>query len=359
MKNRFLRPFLLKSHCRCINHSNPNSFWSRFKRHRLGFVSFVLLCMVVVISFSAPMIANDKPILVIHHGQAYFPVWQDYPETTFGGVFETTTDYKDPAVGRLIDEHGFMVMPPIAFSYNTIDFNSQETHPAAPSRHHWLGTDDVGRDVVARLLYGLQISLLFALLVVAISFVLGVLIGVVQGYYAGWVDMIGQRLTEIYSGLPQLFIILILVSVFKPSFWLLLSVMAMFGWIYIASLVRAEAFRVRHSDYVRACRGMGMGSIAIIRHHVLPNALTPTLSQLPFLLCLNITALTTLDYLGYGLPQNLPSLGELILQGKNNMDALWLSLSAFGVLSVVLSLLIFVGEALKQALDGQHLNGQG
>lgn len=317
----------------------------RLFKKKLG-LSWAAFFLVYVLALLAPILANDKPLWVSYQDRYYFPILKAYPETTFGGVFETEAVYKDPAVKALIETQGYMVMPPIAFSERTID-KSGTPSPMPPSRTHWLGTDDTGRDVAARVLYGLRVSLLFGVGLGLCGFLLGSIIGAVQGYYAGWVDLLGQRLTEVLSGLPQLFIMLILVSVFTPSVWLLFFVMLLFSWLATASVVRASVLAVRKLEYVEAGFATGLSDGRILFFYILPNALTPAVSQLPFLICVNITALTTLDYLGYGLPIGAASLGELIAQGRNNLDAPWLALSGFGVLTLVLSLLIFMSDGLK------------
>lgn len=323
----------------------------RFKAHRLGYVSFWLFIGVFVLCMSASFIANDKPLLVKHQDSYYFPIFKAYPETTFGGIFETETVYKDPAVQALINDKGFMLMPPIAFADQTVNVALAKPFPAPPNQQNWLGTDDMGRDVLARVLYGLRLSLLFGICLTIAGSIIGLLVGALQGYYAGKVDLIGQRLLEVWSGLPQLFMIIILVSLFSPSIYLLFSLMLLFGWMGLVGLVRAEFLRARNFDYVRAARNLGASDWQIMFKHIMPNALASSLSQLPFILTANIVALTALDFLGYGLPAGSPSLGELMLQGKNNLDAPWLALSGFFSLTFVLSLLIFMGEALRDAFD--------
>lgn len=323
----------------------------RFKAHRLGYVSFWLFIGVFILCMSASFIANDKPLLVKHQDSYYFPIFKAYPETTFGGIFETEALYKDPAVQSLINDNGFMLMPPIAFADQTVNVALAQPFPAPPNQQNWLGTDDMGRDVLARILYGLRLSLLFGICLTIAGSTIGLLIGALQGYYAGKVDLIGQRLLEVWAGLPQLFMIIILVSLFSPSIYLLFSLMLLFGWMGLVGLVRAEFLRARNFDYVRAARNLGASDWQIMFKHIMPNAFASSLSQLPFILTANIVALTALDFLGYGLPAGSPSLGELMLQGKNNLDAPWLALSGFFSLTFVLSLLIFIGEALRDAFD--------
>lgn len=327
---------------------------ARFKKNKVGFFSLIVFVLIFVLSLGVNFIANDKPLLVKYQGNYYFPVLKSYPETTFGGVFETEAVYKDPAVKHLIEQDGYMLMPPIAFADQTVHVERAEPYPAPPNRDNWLGTDDVGRDVLARVLYGLRVSLLFGLALTIAGSVIGVMVGAVQGYYGGMVDLVGQRLMELWGGLPQLFMIIILVSLFSPSVYVLFGLMLLFGWMGLVGLVRAEFLRARNFDYVRAAKNLGVSDFNIMSRHILPNALASSLSQLPFILTANVVALTSLDFLGYGLPAGSPSLGELMSQGKNNLDAPWLALSAFFSMVIVLSLLIFIGEALRDAFDGRQ-----
>jgi microcin C transport system permease protein len=274
-----------------------------------------------------------------------------YPETTFGGVFETETEYKDPVVQQLIQAKGWAVWPLIRYSYQTPNVDLTVPVPSPPTMQNWLGTDDQGRDVLARVLYGLRVSLLFGFILTFSSAVLGIVIGAIQGYYGGWIDLIGQRILEVWGGLPMLFMVMILVSMFSPNIYWLFLIMLLFSWTILVPLVRAEFLRARQLDYVRAARSLGVTNRAIIFRHILPNALSSSLSQLPFILTANITALTALDFLGYGLPPDAASLGELLLQGKNNLNAPWLALSGFFSLALVLALLMYIGEALRDAFD--------
>ncbi|QHH96204.1 ABC transporter permease [Acinetobacter dispersus] len=323
----------------------------RFKQNRLGFCCFILFLIIFVVSLFAELIANDKPLLVRYQQSFYFPILNDYPETTFGGSFETATDYQDPAVQQLIQKQGWMISPPIAFSYQTPNLSLAVPVPSAPSSQNWLGTDDQGRDVFARILYGLRVSLLFGFALTLCSAVIGIMVGAIQGYYGGWIDLIGQRILEVWGGLPMLFIVMILVSMFSPSIYWLFLIMLLFGWTQLVGLVRAEFLRARNLDYVRAAQALGVTDHKIIFKHILPNAMSSSLSQIPFMLTANIIALTALDFLGYGLPPDAASLGELLLQGKNNLDAPWLVLSGFFTLAIVLSLLIYIGEAARDAFD--------
>ena len=323
----------------------------RFKKNKLGFGCFIVFMMIFILSLGAELIANDKPLIVKYDQQWYFPVVKSYPETTFGGIFESEAEYKDPAVQQLIDAKGWALWPMLRYSYQTPNLNLTVPVPSAPTSDNWLGTDDQGRDVVARILYGLRVSLLFGFALTVMSAVLGILVGAVQGYYGGWVDLIGHRILEVWGGLPMLFMVMILVSMFTPSVYWLFLIMLLFGWPALVGLVRAEFLRARHLDYVRAARSLGVKDSTIMFRHILPNAMSSSLSQLPFMLTANITALTALDFLGYGLPPEAASLGELLLQGKNNLNAPWLALSGFFSLALVLSLLIYIGEATRDAFD--------
>lgn len=324
---------------------------ARFKQNRLGFICLIVFAVIFVLAIFSELIANDKPLVVKYQQSYYFPVIQSYPETTFGGIFETETDYKDPAVQQLIDRDGWVLWPVIPFSYQTPNLELAVPVPSPPSQQNWLGTDDQGRDVLARILYGLRVSLLFGFALTLCAAFIGILIGALQGYYGGWVDLIGQRVLEVWGGLPMLFMVMILVSMFTPSVYWLFVIMLLFGWTALVGLVRAEFLRARNFDYVRAALALGVADRTIIFRHILPNAISSSLSQLPFMLTANITALTALDFLGYGLPPDAASLGELLLQGKNNLNAPWLALSGFFTLALVLSLLIYVGEATRDAFD--------
>lgn len=324
---------------------------SKFKSHRLGYFSFILFIAIFILSLGAEFIANEKPILIYYKEEIYFPIFKPYPETTFGGVFETEADYKDPAVQELINEQGWQIWPIIPFSYQTPNYELAEALPSPPTSVNWLGTDDQGRDVLARLIYGIRISLLFGIALTIGSAFIGITIGAIQGYFGGWLDLIGQRLLEVWGGLPMLFIVMILVSMFTPSVYWLFLIMLMFGWTALVGLVRAEFLKARNLDYVRAARSLGATDSQIIIKHILPNAISSSLSQFPFILTANITALTALDFLGYGLPPDTASIGEILLQGKNNLSAPWLVLSGFFSLAVVLSILIYIGEAARDAFD--------
>ncbi|MEG0482027.1 MAG: ABC transporter permease [Acinetobacter sp.] len=323
----------------------------KFKQNRLGYFCFILFIILLILSLAAELIANEKPLLVKYDQHYYLPVIKAYPETTFGGVFETEADYRDPVVQHLIDEKGWAVWPILPYSYQTPNLDLAVPVPSPPTAQNWLGTDDQGRDVLTRLLYGLRISLVFGLALTIFASMIGILIGAIQGYYGGWVDLIGQRILEVWGGLPTLFIVMILVSMFTPNVYWLFLIMLLFGWMSLVGLVRAEFLRARHLDYVKAARGLGVSDWKIMFRHILPNVISSSLSQFPFILTANITALTALDFLGYGLPPDTASLGELLLQGKNNLNAPWLALSGFFSLALVLSLLIYIGEATRDAFD--------
>jgi len=304
-----------------------------------------------LITLVAEVIANDKPLLINFDGQYYVPIFKQYPETTFGGDFETEAEYRDPFVTELIEEKGWMIWPMIRYSFDTINYDLPVPAPAPPSRENLLGTDDQGRDVLARVIYGFRISVLFGLTLTLFSSVIGIAAGGVQGFLGGWVDLIAQRFIEIWSGLPMLYLLIILASIVEPSFWWLLGLMLLFSWMSLVGVVRAEVLRARNFDYVRAASALGVGKWTVLMRHVLPNAMVATLTFLPFILNSSITTLTSLDFLGFGLPPGSASLGELLAQGKSNLQAPWLGLSGFLVLSVMLSLLIFIGEAARDAFD--------
>lgn len=323
----------------------------RFRQNRLGFFCLILFSLIFVVSLAANLIANEKPLLVKYQQSFYFPVFKSYPETTFGGVFETEADYKDPVVQQLIADQGWAVWPVIRYAAQTPNLDLAVPVPSEPTAQNWLGTDDQGRDVLARILYALRVSLLFGFAVTLFSAVIGIFVGAIQGYYGGWVDLIGQRLLEVWGGLPMLFMVMILVSIFTPSVYWLFLIMLFFGWTTLVNLVRTEFLRARNFDYVRAARALGVSDTRIIVRHILPNVISSSLSQLPFMLTANITALAALDFLGLGLPADTASLGELLLQGKNNLNAPWLALSGFFTLAIVLSLLIYIGEVARDAFD--------
>jgi len=326
-----------------------------FKANKRGFISLWIFLALFGLSLFAELIANDKPLLVKYDGTLYFPVFISYPETAFGGDFETEADYRDPAVKALISEKGWMVWPAVPYSYRTINYDLDVPAPAPPSSSNLLGTDDQGRDVLARLIYGFRISVLFGLILTVFSSLIGIAAGAVQGYFGGWIDLGFQRFIEIWSGLPQLFLLIILASVIEPSFWLLLGLLLLFSWMGLVDVVRAEFLRVRNFDYIRAARALGVRDTTIIVRHALPNAMVSALTFLPFILNGSITTLTALDFLGFGLPPGSPSLGELLQQGKANLQAPWLGFTGFFVIAIMLTLMIFVGEAVRDAFDPRKL----
>ena len=322
-----------------------------FGLNRRAWWSFWIFSTLFVVTLFAELIANDRPMLVRYDGRFYLPALVAYPETIFGGEFETEADYRDPFVREQIAAKGWMIHPPIPFGYRTVNFDLKVPAPAPPSTANWLGTDDQGRDVLARLIYGFRISVLFGLVLTLLSSVIGVAAGAVQGYFGGWVDLLFQRFIEIWSGLPTLFLLIILSAFVQPNFWWLLGLLLLFSWMGLVGVVRAEFLRARNFDYVRAARGLGASDLSIMFRHVLPNAMVATLTFMPFILSGGVTTLTSLDFLGFGLPPGSPSLGELINQGKANLQAPWLGLTAFFVIAGQLSLLVFIGEGVRDAFD--------
>jgi microcin C transport system permease protein len=346
---------------------------ANFKANRRGYWSFVLFCVLFVASLFAEFIANDRPIVASYKGEILFPIVVDYPEEKFGG-FLARTDYRDPVIAKEIAQNGWAVWPPIRFSYNTHNLDLPVPAPAPPTwllsdaqcktvaektggttcrdiEWNWLGTDDQGRDVVARLLYGFRLSVLFGLTLALVSSVIGVLAGAVQGYFGGWVDLVFQRVIEIWTAIPSLYLLIIISSIITPSFFVLLGILLLFSWVSLVGVVRAEFLRARNFEYVRAARALGLSNARIMFRHLLPNAMVATLTFLPFVLNGSITTLTSLDFLGFGLPPGSPSLGEMLAQGKANLQAPWLGLTGFAVIAVTLSLLIFAGEAVRDAFD--------
>lgn len=323
----------------------------RFKRNRLGLVSAWIFVILFILTLFAEFIANDRPLLIRFDGQLYAPVFVNYPETAFGGVFETTADYRDPFVTDLIMDKGWIIWPPVRFSYNTINYNLPSPAPSPPTLVNILGTDDRGRDVLARVIYGFRVSVLFGLTLTLVSSVVGVSVGAFMGYYGGKLDILGQRFIEVWGSLPTLFILIILSSIIQPNFWWLLGILLLFSWMGFVGVVRAEFLRARNFEYVLSAKAMGLSDGLIIYRHVLPNAMVATLTFMPFTLSGAITSLTALDFLGFGLPPGSPSLGELLAQSKANLQAPWLGLSAFIVLALILALLVFAGEAVRDAFD--------
>jgi microcin C transport system permease protein len=349
--------------------------WQIFKAHARGYWSLWIFLVLFVLSLFAEFIANDRPLMVNYEGHYYFPVFKSYPETAFGGIFETEAVYRDPAVKQMIDDKGgWMLWAPIRFSYNSQNKNPPMAFPVKPTwmltaedcakaieggfhpcdhtlEWNWLGTDDQGRDVVARVIYGFRLYVLFGLVLTLISSVVGVAAGAVQGYFGGWTDLLFQRFIEIWTSVPQLYLLIIIAAVIEPNFWILLGILLAFSWVALVGVVRAEFLRARNFEYVMAARALGVSNMRIIFKHLLPNAMVATLTFMPFILNGSISTLTSLDFLGVGLPAGSPSLGELLAQGKDNLQAPWLGLTAFFVIAIMLSLLIFIGEAVRDALD--------
>jgi len=328
--------------------------WQRFKANRLGYTSLWIFLILFGLSVCAELIANDKPLVVRYQGQFYFPILQSQPETVFGGDFATPTDFLDPDIRRSITSKGnWAVYPPIPYSFETLNYFAKSPNPAAPSLDNWLGTDDRGRDVLARLIYGFRLSILFGLALTIVGVTVGIITGALMGFFGGKFDLITQRAIEIWSAMPELYLLIIFASIFTPSIWLLVVLLAAFSWMGLSDYVRAEFFRNRALEYVRAARALGLSNMQIMRRHILPNSLTPVITFLPFRMSAAILSLTSLDFLGLGVPPGTPSLGELLAQGKGNLDAWWISLSTFVVLVSTLLLLTFMGEALRDAFDSR------
>lgn len=325
----------------------------QFRANKRGLWSFWIFMVLLVLSLSASFIANDKPLMVHYKNQTYFPVFFSYPETTFGGDFETEAEYREDFVKDLIEVEGkgWILWPLIPYSYDTINYNLTGPAPTAPDKENWLGTDDQGRDVTARVIYGFQISVIFGLILTIISSIIGVTAGAIQGYYGGKIDMVMQRTLEIWSSMPSLYILIIFAAIFTPGFWTLLLILLLFKWLSLVDVVRAEFLRARNFDYVRAAHALGISDPVIMWRHVLPNAMVATITYMPFILTASITSLTALDYLGLGMPPGSPSLGELLKQGKDNLHAPWLVFCAFFSLAILLTLLTFIGEAVRDAFD--------
>ena len=326
--------------------------WRRFRRNRLGFVSLVVFCVLVLLSLFAELISNDRPLLVYYRGQLYVPIVRDYPETTFGGDFLSTADYLDPYVRKKITEgSNWAIYAPNPYGAGTLSYYSSHPFPGPPSRENLLGTDQRGRDMLAQLLYGFRLNVLFGLVLTTIGVVIGIITGAVQGYFGGRTDLAFQRFIEIWSSMPELYLLIIFSAVFAPSVALLVILLSLFGWMGLSDYVRAEFLRNRQMDYVKAARALGVGNGRIMWRHILPNSMTPVVTFLPFRMSAAILALTSLDFLGLGVPPGTPSLGELLSQGKANLDAWWISIETFAVLVVTLLLLTFMGDALRDALD--------
>jgi microcin C transport system permease protein len=333
------------------------SRWSRFKSNRLGYWSLWIFSILFGLSLCAELIANDKPLVVRYEGQFYFPMIQNHPETVFGGDFATPTDFLDPDIKKNITQgSNWAIYPPIPYSFQTLNYFSKEPNPASPSLDNWLGTDDRGRDVLSRLIYGFRLSILFGIALTIVGVVVGVLTGALMGFFGGRFDLITQRIIEIWSAMPELYLLIIFASIFNPSVFLLIILLAAFGWMGLSDYVRAEFFRNRALEYVRAAKALGLTNTQIMWRHILPNSLTPVITFLPFRMSAAILSLTSLDFLGLGVPPGTPSLGELLSQGKANLDAWWISLSTFVVLGGTLLLLTFMGEALRDAFDSRKSN---
>lgn len=326
--------------------------WANFKNHKRGYYSLWLFLGLYLLSLCAELIANDKPILMGFKGEIYAPVFVEYPETAFGGQLETEANYQDPYVRDLIDKgSSWAIRPIIPWSYHTIDYGIPETAPSAPDARHWLGTDDQARDVLARLIYGFRLSVTFGLLLTIVSSFIGITAGAIQGFFGGWTDLVFQRGIEILQSLPMLYLLIIMSSFLQPGFFTLLGVLMLVSWMTLVHVVRAEFLRARNLDYVRAARTLGLGNRTIMFRHILPNAMVATITFLPFILSSSITILTALDFLGFGMPRGSPSIGELLNQAKNNLYAPWLGIAGFAVMATMLSLLIFIGEAARDAFD--------
>ena len=328
-----------------------------FKRNRRAYWALMVLLGCLVLSFAAELIANDKPLIVKYKDSYLFPMATVYSDAFFGGDFPTEADYKDPFIVQEINQNGWMLMPLIPFSYNTIDYKLEKPTPTAPSSKHWLGTDDEGRDIVARILYGIRLSVIFAFTLTLISSIIGIFAGAIQGYFGGKLDLFMQRFIEIWESLPQLFILIIAASLFTPSFISLLIILLFFSWTSLTAVVRAEFLRVRNFEFVKAAKALGVPNSQIIRKHILPNAVIATITYVPFIISESIVALTALDFLGLGLGHDYPSLGDLVRQGKDNLQAPWIGISIFIVLSTLLTLLIFIGEGVRDAFDSRKTHG--
>jgi len=328
--------------------------WQRFRYSRVGYVSLWIFMILFGLSMCAELIANDKPLVVRYEGHFYFPIAKNQPETVFGGDFSTPSDFLDPDIRQNITSNGnWAIYPPIHYSYETLNYFSKVPNPAPPSWENWLGTDDRGRDVLARLIYGFRLSILFGLALTIVGVTVGIITGSLMGFFGGKFDLVSQRLIEIWSAMPELYLLIIFASIFNPSVSLLIILLAAFGWMGLSDYVRAEFFRNRALEYVRAARALGLTNVQIMWRHILPNSLTPVITFLPFRMSAAILSLTSLDFLGLGVPPGTPSLGELLSQGKGNLDAWWISLSTFVVLVATLLLLTFMGEALRDAFDSR------
>lgn len=328
-----------------------NDKMKNFRRNKRAYIALICFVFIFVLSLFSNLIANDKPLIVKYKDGYFFPIMRVYNDAFFGGDFPTEANYKDAFIRNNINNNGWMIMPLIPYSYNTVDYELSNATPAAPTKKHWLGTDEEGRDVLARILYGIRLSVIFAFILTLISSIIGIMIGAVQGYFGGKIDLFLQRFIEIWDSLPQLFILIIIASVFLPTFWSLLIILLLFSWTGLTGMVRAEFLRLRNFEFVKAAQVMGVSNIRIMFRHILPNALVTSITFIPFIMAEAITSLSALDFLGLGLSQDYPSLGDLVRQGKDNLQAPWIGLSIFIVLSGLLSMLIFIGEGVRDAFD--------
>lgn len=336
------------------NHSPLYYHWHAFRSNRRAYWSLLIFGSVFIFTLFAELFANDQPLLVKYQGHLYFPIFQTYSEQDFGGDFPTPADYRDKYIQQKIMADGYIVFPPLPYSFNTVDYDLQTPTPSAPTAAHILGTDDEGRDILVRIIYGLRLSVVFAFLLTAASSFLGIVSGALQGYFGGKIDLIFQRVLEIWESLPQLFVLIIIASIFVPTFWSLLIIMLAFTWMSLTGVVRAEFLRTRNFEFVKAAKALGISNLRIIFRHILPNAVVASITFIPFILSEAIVSLTALDFLGLGLPQEYPSLGDLVRQGKDNLQAPWIGLSIFFVLSSLLTMLIFIGEGIRDAFDSRR-----
>ena len=336
------------------NEMKINEKWQIFKQNKRAYISFVVFIIVFALSLLSELISNDKPLIVKYKNNFYFPWLIEYSDQFWGGDFPTTADYSDSLIKNNINNNGWMIMPIIPYSFNTVDYYLKKSTPSAPDNKHWLGTDEEGRDVLARILYGIRLSIIFAFLLTLVSSAVGIFIGAIQGYFGGKIDLFFQRFIEIWDALPQLFILIIIASVFLPTFWGILLILLLFSWTGLTSMVRAEFLRTRNFEYVKAAKVLGVGDFKIMFRHILPNALVTTVTFVPFIMAEAITALSALDFLGLGLPQDYPSLGDLVRQGKDNLHAPWIGITIFIVLSSLLSMLIFIGEGVRDVFDTRN-----
>ncbi len=327
-----------------------------FKKNKRAYIAFILFAAIFILSLFSEFIANDKPLIVKYKNKFYFPIFTSYTDEFFGGDFPTPTDFKDEFIVSNINKNGWMIMPLIPFSYNTVDYDINSPAPTKPDKVHWLGTDDEGRDIVARILYGVRLSVIFASVLTFLSSIIGIFTGAIQGYFGGVIDIVLQRFIEIWESLPQLFILIIIASIFLPTFWSLLIILMLFSWTSLTSMVRAEFLRTRNFEYVKAAKALGVSNFRIIFKHILPNALVTSITFIPFILSESIVALTSLDFLGLGLSSDYPSLGDLVRQGKDNLQAPWIGITIFIVLSSLLTMLIFIGEGVRDAFDTRKTN---